>query len=231
MRSVFLKDFKCKINESIGLEGEDFHHLSKVVRIRKNEEILILNGRGERYFSTVSDVSKRQIELLINKIDKISEKKSYKLLLCLPKKNYLDEILKSAVEIGVTEVQFVYSEYSQRYEIKPERISRILKQAYQQSNNPYILNVLSPLELKNLDFKEFSNIFFFNSLNSKSQGKIDSSSESAILIGPEGGFSDDEQDFLRTMPNIREIYIKNTWILRAQTAVGYAYGLLDRFSL
>ena len=55
-------------NSTIVLEGEEFHHLTNVMRARQNDKICLFNGDGNFYFSTIESISKKGANIIIKNI-------------------------------------------------------------------------------------------------------------------------------------------------------------------
>ncbi len=63
MRAIFCEiDSSVSVGTEITIEGERAHHLM-VVRIKNNEELLILNGKGHSFKAMVLNVSKKEISV------------------------------------------------------------------------------------------------------------------------------------------------------------------------
>ena len=100
MRALVIdKEFKITVGESFNYRGEYFHHLVSVVRIKEGEEILLLNGLGSKWYGKILKVNKREIEILPEKYEVVSPKRR-EVAFCLVKKDSLEIILRSVVEMG-----------------------------------------------------------------------------------------------------------------------------------
>jgi 16S rRNA (uracil1498-N3)-methyltransferase len=96
-------DESIQAHELKSLKGAEFHHLSRVTRVRPGEKIELVNGKGVLAQATVQTVEKERAVL---QIDSIEEKKvGGKVILAqaMPKVNRLDFILEKGTELGVDE--------------------------------------------------------------------------------------------------------------------------------
>jgi 16S rRNA (uracil1498-N3)-methyltransferase len=224
MRSVFL-DLN-NLNDSILLEDKDkLHHLNNVVKVKKTEEILILNGAGLKAKYLVSDINKKQLHLkMIDEVINESRRYDLSILIGLTKKDDLSSIIKSSVEIGAREIIICLTEYSQRYKVNTERIDRIIVSAMEQSNNSIKPNLMFLESFESLNTSDYNHIIALDpykeeSLPNELREKV------LLVIGPEGGFSRDEVEFLSKEQ--RTSFMKfNSPILRAKTAVSVGFGRL-----
>ena len=191
------------IDGSVKITGEDFHHLSKVRRIKIGENILLRCEDGNAFAAVVSDVGKDWIVAKIYS-EAISLQKNIPeitLYLAILKSGNFDFAIQKAVEIGVskiipliTERTVVPREKADNHKLT--RWNKIALEAAKQSLRSSIPQVMSPeffMDIIKRDLSDYRVIchpgatvdmrdFFKNNL----KGSI------ALLIGPEGGFSHEE---------------------------------------
>ena len=53
---------------TITLEGDEFHHLSNVMRSRIGERVCLFNGNGNFYFGEITQINKKNAEINLNQI-------------------------------------------------------------------------------------------------------------------------------------------------------------------
>lgn len=224
MRALYLPGHKFEENSSVTIEGDALHHL-QVVRVRKEEQVLLLDGNGIKASASVVEILKKSATLWVNKIEQGARTHSFSLAIGLPKKEAFEDILKMATELGINEIYPLRCEYSQ-YEYAPnERVEKILESALVQSNNLFrpIIHPQVSLEQFLQSFKD--EIFFLNArqnIGTTSSGPLKSA---CALIGPEGGFSQTEEQKILSTNTVKSIHL-STPILRAPTAVAAAIGYL-----
>ncbi len=224
MRAVFHSFDNVSDNETIVVTGDAAHHLN-VVRIRVNEDLLLLNGKGSILTSKVLSVAKNTIEIKVLKSETFIPKHQLSLAVAMPKKDAFEDILKMAVELGINEIYPLVSEYSQ-YEYAPsERVQRILESALIQSNNPFFPVIHEQRELGVFLKEHRETIVFFNSRPAEVKKEQMQGPKKTILIGPEGGFSPEEVAAIGAYNSVLEIHLA-TPILRAPTAVASSVGYL-----
>ena len=167
------------------------------------------------------------------------------LLQCLCKGKKEEQIVRQATEIGVSSIALVQSRYcvvdlSDKKEAglqaRFDRLDTQIKEAIQQSGSPVpttlTRKVLSLSELPQWWNNQGLAIFFHQSSRKNPQETLSSLLSSypmdksiAVLIGPEGGFSDEECDFLEA--NHFEPVLLKTNILRSETAGIYALSAIQ----
>jgi len=217
MRALLQKE---KLSETtlVVISGESAHHLN-VVRVKVGDEILLINGMGEKSISIIESISKKEVIIKTGKIFSEQQKHQFG----------LEEILKMAVELGVSEIFPLSSKFSQMKYAPNERFDRLIESAMIQSNNLFWPKIHEQLELTNFLTALDSPLFYFSSIEASSNKKISQrtnlSSKIVILIGPEGGFSPDEEQQISSQKNVTLIHFP-TPILRAPTAVATSIGYL-----
>lgn len=224
-----------EIGETISIEGETFHHLS-VVRIRPGERLLILNGNGIGFVGEVDLIAKK--EMTVKLIEKKSKKEfpQVDLFICLPKKEAFEDILKMATETGIKNIYPVKIKYSQFDYSRNERTERLIESALIQSNNYYLPKIHEQLDFDKM-IKLLSTYTSVLHLSSVMKGNLKEASENllplALIVGPEAGFSKEEEECILALPNVSGIQF-NCPIMRSPTAfavgMGHVFSLLQHYS-
>lgn len=225
MRAVLIEN-DLKAGLILELSEEQAHHLG-VVRLRVGDQVLVLNGKGEKALAQILALTKKSGQVEVQSVEKDQRKHQISIALGVPKKDAFEDILKIAVELGVTDIYPLTSQFSQ-YEVEAsDRLNRLIESAMIQSNNLFWPAVFkqNTLEkfLDNLD----SDLVYFSSRPTKNDEKIMSSmtDKITILIGPEGGFSEPEEAKIMAYKKIKIVHLP-TPIMRAPTAVATSVGYL-----
>lgn len=225
MRAVYHSFDKAHTGDVLNITGDAAHHLN-VVRVKSNEVILLMNGKGSILRGEIQSVSKNQIEIKIEHAENFEHKHELSLAIANPKKDAFEDILKSAVELGLKHIYPLSSDFSQ-YDYAPsERIQRVLESALIQSNNPFFPIIHEQQTLKNFLSTHQNTLVFFNSqINPEASKTGIHEAVKTILIGPEGGFSPNEVTEILKFSKVQEIHLP-TPIMRAPTAVASSVGYL-----
>lgn len=221
MRAIYLEDID---EEKFELKGDKCHHFLNVIRLKQGEELLLLDGKGNSKKVVAEKIEKKKITFssLSNIIYKAPS--SFQVAIGIPKKEALDLCLKQAVEIGATKIYLIQTQYSQKLIHNEERMQRILISALEQSNNHWLpqLEIISSLE-NLLNFHKGPILYFSSRPHNKNQTSA-LTEETLLLIGPEGGLSQMEEDFLEAR-NIPSIHFLSA-IMRTPTALSFGAGFL-----
>ncbi len=227
MRAILLRNLSFSESDKLLIKGEAFHHLKNVLRVKKEQELLLLNGIGSFAKSKIINILKNEIEVEILTTEKKSDNRNIDIALGHIKKDAFFEALKKSIECDVKKLIVFESEYSQRIVYKDERMKKIIQSSIEQSNAFYELDVEQEIKLSEISFKDYDFIFFFNSQRdlekSKQEARPTRDQRILIIIGPEGGFSSKEIEELEKVSNLFEINAK-TNIMRSPNALSYAIG-------
>lgn len=232
MQRYFGRIFK----NMIVLDEDDKYHLLKVMRARKGEQIEVVADE-KVYLSEI--VSTKPLEIIAKKTLKDnSELPNYIILLAaLLKGDKMDLVLQKATELGVSEVVLLTTDRTivkikdHQNDLKLGRYQKILKEAAQQSKRnriPYIKNIISfdrideiDADLKFIAYEENKgDVSAFN----KKLKNVKPGKKIAIIIGPEGGFTEGEVIYAKHH-GFLPVGLGNR-ILRAETASIYALSVI-----
>ncbi len=222
--------FFCEdiINNDIILSREDIHHITKVLRMKINDNLTVCDKNGMDYECEINNITEGEVNLKINAFHKTLTEPSVKITLyqALPKGDKLDFIVQKAVELGVHEIVPVSTTRCiAKWESKTEnkKITRLQKIAYEaakQSGRGIIPQILPQMSFSDAIKKMQSyknSIICYEKYGNRLNEIIDCDcDEIAILIGSEGGF--EENEILRAKDNGIKIASLGKLILRCETA-------------
>ena len=197
MRLFYNKNIS-KTDLNVNLEKEETKHLTKVLRKKIGDVIYLTNGEGVLFETKINLINKNSTELLItNKTYHSKPKIKINIALAPTKMNDRTEwFIEKSTEIGIDTISPILCEKSERKTIKKDRFEKIAISAMKQSLKYYKPNID---ELINFD--DFINHcksdekFIAHCKNDSKEyfGNYTIKSNSVtVLIGPEGGFSDNE---------------------------------------
>lgn len=228
MRAVFLENkIESFSPQAVEVLGERHHHLSRVVRIKIGEPLLVFFGDGLWGSGKVLEITKKKTTLEIEKIEKQKDCRFIHLVIGTPKKEAFESVIKMAIECGVKKITQVQSEYAQVTEVKKERIQALCESAMIQSNNPFDLQVDKALEFDELEetIKKAKLSFVLDPKAIKHHYALEllnHGEEIVLLVGPEGGWSTREREYLSQW-GAQSVKL-GEFIMRTPTAVAVGLG-------
>lgn len=223
-RRFFIDKLNYPEDTIVILDGEEFIHAVKVLRVEEGSEITLLDGSGNEYFAIVSRVEKRALSAHIVGVNAGErEAKTPIYLLCGALKGDKTElVVQKACELGVSKVGVFSSEYCSAYMNgnKLERLCKVAREAAKQC-----LRSTSPEIEYFEDFKDalasangYKNKLFACEFATQSDADMgDLTGSTAIVVGSEGGFSEEEFEMAKTEYGFAGITLGKR-ILRAETA-------------
>ena len=221
-------------NFNVCFSKEDEHHILHVMRMKVADEIEVVDNQ-KVYLCRIDKVNPLEVSVIHEIANDVEIKEDITLLFALTKGDKTDLVLQKATELGVKKVALITSErtvvsYDNKdIDKKIARFSKIMKEASEQSHRVVVPELLGIFNLKNLPKEVFSDINYV--AYEKDASKTDEMFEGltkgksiSILVGPEGGFSEQEIGNLVKQGFIRTSLVKR--ILRAETAAIYALSVL-----
>lgn len=213
-------------NKELELDFDDKRHIINVMRMNVGDMFKIVYERRV-YTCELTEISKKDLKYKIIDEQLEDDVKDYKVILAcsLIKEQKMDYLLQKATELGVDEIIPVISErtivkINDKKENKMNRWCKILKEASEQSHRSFIPKIHDITSLKDLvnvnaDLKIVCNT---NELSKNIKKVLQDNKKSGtivIVVGPEGGLSDFEVEYL-----VKNSFISTTLgsnILRAET--------------
>lgn len=208
------------------LKGDEAHHLINVVRVELGEELLLLDGKGLKVHVRVKSLLKRELILETIKTENLDAPYKLDLALGIPKKEALEVSLKAAVELGIRRIYLIRAQYSQIKVPEAERLHSLLINALEQSNNAFLPEIITAT-WEQVPFADYAGIYLMDSQNgqAKKQTHPEVAASRLLIVGPEGGFSEQETTYFQSIANLQVLRLPSP-ILRTQTAVAAGAGVL-----
>lgn len=198
--------FFCENINDLTLPKEECHHAFKVLRLKNNDTINIMDGKGSFAICTIESISKNELHYKI--IELLFEKpKEYSLHIAIaPTKSNerIEFFLEKVTEIGIDEITPIITSNSERKVVKIERWEKIIKAAVKQSKNLYFPKLNEPINFNKFVEEQKSNIGNYIAHCEDDSDKLFLSDEVnkinnqfCVLIGPEGDFTTQEIEFAK----------------------------------
>ena len=220
-------------DHAIAADSDQFNYLANVLRMEDGAELLVFNGRHGEWLARIAFPSKKKIALVPVEITRSQPAPSDLHYLFAPLKvGRLDYLIQKAVEMGAGVIQPVMTQHVQGRITSIDRLRANAVEAAEQCGILAIPDVREPVRLMTLleDWPHDRRIIYCDegadtnnpvkALNAIRETKH------ALLIGPEGGFSEEEQTLLRSLDFVTPIPL-GPRILRADTAAVAAFALIQ----
>lgn len=213
MHAFFLEQ-PGKKGEIAALNPHERDHLFRTLRARPGERILLLDGRGCRMTGMVC--AGNRVELL--EVEFVPEPARKLHLFCaVPRRARFDLLLKQAAELGVWSIRLLSCTRSVAKPEGSERWKLLLQEGCKQSGNPFLPRIASPVPLA-VALEELrcdgASGFFGVVRSAESAAAV--GGDLAWFVGPEGGFTDEEESEMREF-GVRALNL-GPYVLRLETA-------------
>jgi len=228
MQKFIIRQINATMAAAI-ITGQDAKHIFKVLRLNRGDSINITNGQGKDYVAKIVSISKTEIT-----VNKIKECKSVtespiNITLCsgMLKDKKMDMVIKHITQLGITEwIPFfckrsIPTPDAKRMEKRIQRWESIAKESLKQCGRSSLPKISTPVDftkLMNHSVNYNNKIAFWEKasirLDTLKQGSA--RPEVIVLIGPEGGFSEEEISLAEENGFLS--YSLGPRILRAETA-------------
>ncbi len=218
----------CRLEE--GREAliaeEASHYLCNVMRLKTGDKIICFNGSDGEFAAEITNANKKQTALKILKLLRKPKPAPNIWLLFAPlKKDRTDFLIEKAVELGAAKLVPVVTDYAITDKIRADRIQAQIIEAAEQCERLDIPELAPVIKLEALlnNWDSKRKLYF---MDERGKGKpcadaFEPQCPAALLIGPEGGFSDKEADILYKSEFVQPVSL-GPRILRAETAAAAA---------
>jgi len=240
--SYFIFDGVLNLGKQYELKGEESSHITKSRRLRPGDSFLVQDQQGQRFEAILKSFDRNSLLFTPQKPVPIPPVSSLRIevLQALPKQKALDFILQKTTELGVSRLDLFCGKYSpktfraseKRHHIK--RWQRIVSEASKQCGRQFVPEIHFHPDIsaafETLPECLNSWVLVPEAADAVSWKKINSSGDDIIkqhrvLIGPEGGFHQDEIK-LSLRSGMRPVYF-GPRILRSETAAISAVSILQ----
>lgn len=197
------------VKENITIDGEDVQHISKVLRLKEGDKIVLCDQQGTDYNVIIESISKHSIRTTILDKESSMGEPSIDVVLYqgIPKSTKMDLIIQKCTELGITRIVPVITAHtvvkleSEKDEIKKViRWTKIAEEAAKQSKRGKVPTIEMPMTLENaledskklgltlIPYELEKEVSIKKALPAKQPNSI------GFFIGPEGGFDSYEID-------------------------------------
>jgi 16S rRNA (uracil1498-N3)-methyltransferase len=208
--------------QSVPVSRDQAHYLFGVMRLGPGAAVLLFNGHAGEWRAEVVEAGKRGGSLLVTSRTALQRDPPDLWLLFAPiKKARTDFIVEKAVEMGVSRILPVQTEFTNAGRIQRDRLQAHAVEAAEQCGAVFVPQVEELVRLERLlqEWDGKRRIMFCDEAKAGGSAELPEEEKTpwAVLIGPEGGFSDRERSRLRALDYAHPVAL-GPRILRADTA-------------
>lgn len=189
----------CDSLVTLGSDGAN--HVGRVLRMQPGEIIRLFNGDGNDYPATLQEVSKKQVVAEINSVNVLHNESPLALTLgqVISRGDRMDFVIQKSVELGVKQIVPLFSERcgvklsGERLEKKVSQWQKIAISASEQSGRARVPEITPVQQLADWVKAPFTgHSLTLSPYATQTIATLPASPRARLLIGPEGGFTDEE---------------------------------------
>lgn len=211
-------------DSNIPIERDHAHYLFNVMRLSVGDTLLVFNGSQGEWTATIAEAGKKRGLLRLTAMTRPqSDPPDIELIFAPIKKARTDFIVEKACELGCRSVQPVFTRYTNSERLNLPRLAAHMIEAAEQCDGLTVPELKEPQKLSALltNWRDRLLIFCDEARLAPpiqdALSKYPRRTPASVLIGPEGGFSPEELQQLRSMETVTSASL-GPRILRADTA-------------
>ena len=221
-------DKQISSNLLIYIKDKQHHFLKNVMRVKINDTIRVFDGMTGEWLSKVLSINRSNVVLrVVKKTINIFKNDNIWLIFAPIKQHRMSIAIQKATELGVAKVIPCLTEYTNIKSVNINSLKFNAIESAEQSERLDIPLIENPIKLEDLlkNWPEDRYLIYCNEKIKKEKSlyeTLDALKKNikkyAVLIGPEGGFSDTETNLINKNKNVLSISLSNK-LLRSDTAI------------
>jgi len=221
---------------TVALARDQSNYLGNVLRLAAGATVLVFNGRDGEWRAAISGRKRADTLEILNPVRPQDHLRDLAYVFAPLKHARLDYMVQKAVEMGASRLQPVMTRFTQAARVNVDRMRANVVEAAEQCGILTLSSVAEPVSLdKFLTQREPQRLLVFCDEAAKQSGPLPALERARartqaegidVLVGPEGGFAEEERSLLLRQPLILSLSL-GPRILRADTAAVAALALVQ----
>ncbi len=227
-------DAKLASGETVALDREQSNYLGNVLRLETGDTVLVFNGRDGEWQASIAGRKRPDSLTIVANVRPQDGLPDIAYVFAPLKHARLDYMVQKAVEMGASSLQPVLTRFTQVARVNGERMRANVIEAAEQCGILSLASVAEPMPLARfLGERDSRRLLVFCDEDADVacplqalQGASADAKGTDVLVGPEGGFAEEERTLLLRQPHILRLSL-GPRILRADTAAVAVMALIQ----
>jgi 16S rRNA (uracil1498-N3)-methyltransferase len=190
------------LGEGVGVEldAAQANYLGNVMRLGVGAELLVFDGLSGEWLARIADAGKKRMSLVVEGQTREPESIPDVWLAFAPvKRAQTDWLVEKATELGVARLVPVMTQRTVAERVKLERLEAIAIEAAEQCGRTRVPQIVEPVHLRRFveELDPTRHFYFADEGGGDPPASSLEDGPAVILIGPEGGFTEEERAFVR----------------------------------
>ncbi|HEX8366361.1 MAG TPA: 16S rRNA (uracil(1498)-N(3))-methyltransferase [Allosphingosinicella sp.] len=220
-------DQALALDASIAVEGAPANYLANVLRLAADEQVKLFDDRTGEWLAEIAEAGRKRVSLRIVRHLRERETMPDLWLLFAPiKRGRIDWLVEKATELGAARLVPVLTRRTMVERVNLERLRAHAIEAAEQCERTALPELAEPVKLGALlrDWPAGRALYFADEAGGDPLLTGVEPGPAGLLIGPEGGFTEEERTAIRALPQAKPVSL-GPRILRADTAALAALAL------
>lgn len=213
-------------NAEIFIEKDQAHYLLNVMRKGTDDIVRVFNGNDGEFSGKINLLSKKSCSLINLRHIRTQPQHNCRIHLYFApiKKDRMGFLIEKAVELGVSDLHPIITDRTQHGKINPDKIQKQMIEATEQCERLNIPKLHLSQKFMHTTFPQQTYVGLER--DNAPLFYVQTSDNISILVGPEGGWSNEERQHINAAPCFTPVSLGNN-ILRAETAAIFMLSRID----
>ncbi|HET7604676.1 MAG TPA: 16S rRNA (uracil(1498)-N(3))-methyltransferase [Sphingomicrobium sp.] len=185
---------------TIELDAKQANYLGNVLRLAAGAELLVFDGHSGEWLARIAEAVRKRMTLSVER--KIREAESIPdvwLAFAPVKRAQTDWLVEKATELGASRLVPVMTRRTVAERVRLDRLESIAIEAAEQCGRTRVPEIVEPVQLRRFveQLDPTRHLYFADESGGDPLASSLREGPAAILVGPEGGFTDEERAFVR----------------------------------
>jgi 16S rRNA (uracil1498-N3)-methyltransferase len=184
----------------VELDAGQANYLGNVMRLGVGAELLVFDGLSGEWLARISEAAKKRMTLTVDRKTREAESIPDVWLAFAPvKRAQTDWLVEKATELGAARLVPVTTQRTVAERVKLERLKSIAIEAAEQCGRTRVPEIVEPVHLRRFleELDPARHLYFADENGGEPLASSFREGPAAILVGPEGGFTDEERALVR----------------------------------